>query len=213
MNKIKFIYFDAANTLIHKPDLWNKMDEVFKKHNYILDINFLKRQHKLTSERIKFPDNTSKEFYNSFNKELLSSLGITVNEKILDDIFNICTYLPWRKFDDVDVLKEINIPLGIISNFNSTLKQKVNSIINIPFQEFIVSEDISIAKPDQRIFEYAIQKVNLKPSEILFIGDSILLDIEPSLNVGMNALLIDRDFVYPNFRDKITSLKELKNLI
>ena len=213
MNKIKFIYFDAANTLIHKPDLWNKMDEVFKTHNYILDINFLKRQHKLTSERIKFPDNTSKEFYNSFNKELLSSLGITVNEKILDDIFNICTYLPWRKFDDVDVLKEINIPLGIISNFNSTLKQKVNSIINIPFQEFIVSEDISIAKPDQRIFEYAIQKVNLKPSEILFIGDSILLDIEPSLNVGMNALLIDRDFVYPNFRDKITSLKELKNLI
>jgi len=34
MSKIKFIYFDAANTLIHKPDLWLKFDEVLKKYNF-----------------------------------------------------------------------------------------------------------------------------------------------------------------------------------
>jgi putative hydrolase of the HAD superfamily len=213
MSKIKFIYFDAANTLIHKPDLWLKFDEVLKKYNYEIDPQTLRRNHKLTSERIKFPDNTSKEFYSLFNKEVLISLGISPTEEIINDIFNNCTYLAWKKFDDVDFLKEIKIPLGIISNFNISLKEKITKIIDIPFAEFIVSEEQTFSKPDKRLYEYAIQKINIPPQEILYIGDSIKLDIEPANSLGMQTLLIDRDLIYPDFKKRIASFNELKYLI
>jgi FMN phosphatase YigB (HAD superfamily) len=213
MSKIKFIYFDAANTLIHKPELWIKFNEVLKKYGHSIDNRILKKQHKLTSESIKFPDNTSREFYTSFNKEVLLSLGIDPSEEMLNDIFNACTYLPWQKFDDVKYLKELEIPLGIISNFNSSLKQKITAILDIPFKEFIISEDLAFAKPDRRMFEHAIKKVNIDPAEILFIGDSIKLDIEPAKEIGMKACLIDRDSVYPEFKDRITGFNELKHLI
>ena len=213
MSKIKFIYFDAANTLIHKPDLWIKFDEILKKYNYNIDTVTLKKNHKLTSERIKFPDNTSKDFYNLFNKEVLISLGISPTEEIINDIFNNCTYLPWKKFDDVDFLKEIKIPFGIISNFNISLKEKIKKIIDTPFAEFIVSEEQNFSKPDKRLYEYAVNKINIPSNEILYIGDSIKLDIEPAKDIGMQTLLIDRDFIYPDFENRITSFNELKFLI
>ncbi|MBA3679582.1 MAG: HAD-IA family hydrolase [Bacteroidetes bacterium] len=213
MSTIKFIYFDAANTLIHKPELWKKINEVLTKYGHTVNAAELKKKHKFTSEKIKFPDNTSKDFYNIFNKELLSALGVNSNEEILNDIYNACTYLPWQKFDDVTFLKEIELPIGIISNFNSSLKEKINNIISVPFSEFIISEDVTVAKPDPGIFEFAINKIGLPPEEILFIGDSIFLDIEPAKKIGMKAYLIDRDNVYPTYQDRISSLEELKHLI
>lgn len=213
MSNIKFIYFDAANTLIHKPSLWIRFDEVLKKYGYNISPELLKTNHKLISEKIKFPDNTSKDFYNIFNKEVLISLGIDPNENIINDIFNNCTYLPWEKFEDVDYLKDINIPFGIISNFNSSLKEKIQKIINIPFVEFIVSEEQTFSKPDKRLYEYAVHKINIPPQNILYIGDSILLDIEPAKGLGIQAVLIDRDGVYSDYEKRITSFKELKFLI
>lgn len=213
MSNIKFIYFDAANTLIHKPDLWMRFNEVLTKYGHIIDVNILKKQHKLISENVKFPDNTSRDFYSSFNSEVLRSLGVASDNKILDDIYNACTYLPWKTFDDVESLKDIKIPMGIISNFNSSLKAKITSLFEISFKEFVVSENISVAKPDKRIFEYAINKVNIDPADILFIGDSITLDIEPAQSIGMQAYLIDRDGIYPDFKSRINSFYELKNLL
>ena len=92
---IKVILVDAANTIIHKPILWTKINEVFLSHNICIPIKELKEKHKLISEIINFPDRTNEEFYKNFNSEFVLSLGILPSENLVNDLFKACTYLFW----------------------------------------------------------------------------------------------------------------------
>jgi FMN phosphatase YigB (HAD superfamily) len=54
----------------------------------------------------------------------------------------------------------------------------------------------------------------MKPEEILYVGDSIKLDMEPASATGMNAVLIDRLNAFPGYRGiRINSFAELKTVI
>ncbi len=213
MNDVKYILFDAANTLIHKPMLWKGFMEVFDKHGLNVPERLLKRNHKLLSESFHFPDRTSEDFYLKFNAALLESLNLEPGEKLLADIFQACTYLAWEKFPDTEVLPSLACKMGVISNFNSSLKSKLETLFGDLFTDIIVSEDCGIGKPSILFYETAIKKIGIDPKNILYIGDSIKLDIEPAEKTGINALLIDRDNIYPDFNKKINSLKELDRFL
>ncbi|MDE1823629.1 MAG: HAD family phosphatase [Candidatus Micrarchaeota archaeon] len=47
---------------------------------------------------------------------------------------------------------------------------------------------IGYVKPDRRIFEYAIRKMDMKPSELLFI-DNVRENVEGARKAGLNAIL------------------------
>ena len=213
MSEIRYVLFDAANTLIHKPLLWERFQLALKKFNYnITDIS-LRQQHKLVSERIKFPDQTSKEFYRHFNAELLISLGISPDKELLDEIFALCTYLPWEKFDDTKILGSLNLPLGVLSNFNNTLNNTLDKEFGSIFKHVLISENYGVAKPNIKFYEIAVKEIGIDPKNILYIGDSIQLDIEPAEKISIKSVLIDRDNVYPNYKNRISSLDELKEYL
>ena len=192
--EIKYILFDAANTLIQKPLLWFRLEEVFVKNGYSIDIRELKFKHKILSEIVPFPDVTSEFFYNEFNSQLCRLLGIIPDTKLLDEIFENCKYLPWEPFDDVHLLKDISIPMGVLSNFNSGLEKLLSEKLpNIEFSDFIVSELEGVSKPNIEFYARALNKIKFDPKEVLYIGDSIKLDIEPALTLGFQVKLIDRD--------------------
>lgn len=210
---IKYIFFDVSGTLLGKPILFDKINEVLIHFGHNVKLNELKTKHKLLSEILYFPDRTDESFYNFFNAELLRLIGIIPSDELLSAIFKKCSYLPWHMFDDTQVLTEINLPLGIISNFNNTLKEKLNKFYGPIFKDIIVSEEIGLAKPNLAFYEKAIELISYNPNEVLYIGDSIKLDIEPALKVGIKCLLIDRDNFYPSSEFKITSMFEIKKYL
>jgi len=211
--QIKYLLFDAANTLIHKPLVWERMLSVLQNHG--IDINSYKLQtnHKLLSETIEFPDKTSVGFYNKFNAELLLSLGIIPSEILLADIFKSCTYLPWQKFEDTDFISELKIPVGVVSNFNNGLGQILNDLFGNIFTDIIVSEEKQLRKPDLAFYQLAQDAVSLQPQEILYVGDSLKLDMMPGLQMGWNVLLIDRLNLFEASPYAITSLKKLTDIL
>jgi len=206
---IKVILVDAANTIIHKPILWTKINEVFLANNIHIPLNELKEKHKLISEIINFPDRTNEEFYKTFNAELLLSLGIIPNDILLGDLFKACTYLPWEVFDDVNSLNELNFKKAVLSNFNSGLEDLLKKTVPVNFDTIVVSEIEKVRKPQVEFYKNAITKLDVLANEIIYIGDSLKLDMIPALTVGMNVLLIDRDNHYPHFKNRINSFKEL----
>ncbi|NGM63430.1 HAD-IA family hydrolase [Sphingobacterium sp. SGG-5] len=211
---MRILLFDAANTLIHKPTLWDRIQEVLTAHDYEVDRQELKKRHKLLSEVINFPDRTSKDFYRDFNTELLLSLGILPTEELLEDLFSNCTYQPWQAFDDCQYLFELNIRKAILSNFNSSLSDLIGALIGQDvFDEIIISETEKVRKPSLEFYQIAIDRLDVDPSEVLYIGDSLKLDFIPAKTLGMNTLLIDRDGIYRYPAHKISSFKELKNHI
>lgn len=210
---MKYLLLDVAGTILHKPNLFTKINETLSNYGYLVSLDNLKYNHKLLSEVIKFPDRTDAEFYTNFNSELLFSLGIIPTDVLLSDIFQACSYLPWEKFEDTQVLNEIEIPIGIISNFNSSLEKKLSEYFGPIFSNIFVSEEIGISKPSLEFYKKALAKINVSPKDILYIGDSFKLDLRPSLELGINSYVIDRDDFYPNNLNTIQSLFELKKLI
>ncbi len=210
---IKYILFDAANTLIYKPDLWIKMDEVLNKFGVKIKKEHLQYHHKLISECVDFPDQTSRSFYQDFNKELLISLGIVPEEQLVEELFAACSYLPWKAFEDTICLKNLEIPLGVLSNFNSSLNSHLGKLFGDIFSHVFVSEDLRIRKPHEDFFRHAIDKIGLPANEVLYVGDSFKLDIVPGLNIGFNTLLIDRIGIYEASKYKISNLSEINNYL
>ncbi|WP_027420651.1 HAD family hydrolase [Crocinitomix catalasitica] len=208
--KYDFIFFDVANTLLHKPSLFEKLSEAFERHNYNYELSEIRNKHKLLSEVIKFPDKTSLEFYTFFNAELCMSLGAIPSESLLHDMFSNCSYLPWEPFDDVVALNKLEIPIGIISNWDEKLKSMLSSKINIEFDPIIGSNYEGVCKPDIRIFENAWNKLGKDKKKILYVGDSIKLDMLPALEIGWDVCLIDRDNLFSNFPFRTDSLMNLK---
>ena len=210
---INYVLFDAANTLIYKPELFKNYIRILKEHGLNIGIDNLRRHHKIVSELVKFPERTSEEFYHSFNSEVLFSLGIIPYEKLLKDIFNACTYLKWDKYEDTKFLSEIELPLGVLSNFNNSLNGHIDELFGPLFKEIFVSADIGLSKPAIEFFQHAIDRTGFSANEILYIGDSLKSDIAPGKAAGMHTYLIDRVDLFDGYENRITSLSNLKSIL
>jgi putative hydrolase of the HAD superfamily len=210
---MKYLLLDVAGTLIHKPALFTKIQSVLTSHGHIIVLSKIKYNHKLLSETIKFPDRTSREFYNNFNAELLYSLSVIPTSTLLNEIFETSSYLPWERFDDTIALQEIDIPMGILSNFNLSLKEQLNQLFGPVFSDIFVSEELGVAKPSIKFYQRALDKIAVDAKDILYIGDSFKLDMEPAMQLGIKTYVIDRDNFYPSSSNVIASLFDVKYLI
>ncbi len=210
---IQYIFFDVAGTLLGKPTLYSIIQNTLRDFGHEVGLDAIKNKHKLLSEVIHFPDRTDMAFYERFNSELLYLLGIVPEEALINSIFKKCTYLPWQAFDDTQILQKLNLPMGVISNFNTSLKDKLEQFFGPVFQDVFVSEELGVAKPNVEFYQKALEKIPFAAHEVLYVGDSIKLDLEPASKLGFKVLIIDRDNFYPNSKNKISSLTVITQFI
>lgn len=203
----KAVFFDVANTLLEKPNLYLNIHNILKKEGYNIPFEFLQTQHRLISETLTFPDKTSADFYQFFNSKFLLLLGIIPTNALLLNIYQVCSYLPWKIFPDTKILSQLFLPIGVISNWDKTLPEKLNSFFDIRFSWVLCSEEMNKRKPAIDFYENILKVTGYNAEEILYVGDSIELDIQPALNLGMKTVLIDRLDLY-----KYTSLNRIKDL-
>lgn len=83
------------------------------------------------------------------------------------------------------------------------------------FEQMITSDEAGYQKPNRKIFEYALTKVNAKKSQSLMIGDDLNTDILGANQFGMDAVFYnyggskhDSKVMY-----EIESLQELKEFL
>ena len=210
---MKYLLLDVSGTILYKPLLFDNLLKVLQVFGFEIEKKKLQYHHKLLSEVIKFPDRTNDSFYDSFNSELLYSIGIVPNKELLQAIFKSCSYLPWEKYEDTNALNEISIPMGILSNFNSTLEVKLQHFFGPIFKDIFVSEVIGLSKPSKDFFQYALNNLKIDPKDIIYVGDSFKLDFNPANEIGFTTFVIDREGFYPKSENVISSFIELKNII
>ena len=64
----------------------------------------------------------------------------------------------------------------------------------LPHLDFsITSQEVGAEKPDPLIFERALQRADAQPESAVHVGDQITSDVAGAVNVGINAVLLDRD--------------------
>jgi HAD superfamily hydrolase (TIGR01549 family) len=106
-------------------------------------------------------------------------------------------------------LKRRGLKVGLISN---GYEEEIDLVLEkadlekATFDITVGVDTIKKVKPNPDIFKYAISKLNVKPEETIFVGDTVEADYKGAENAGIHALLIDRT------EKQQSDFKTIKNL-
>jgi putative hydrolase of the HAD superfamily len=94
-------------------------------------------------------------------------------------------------------LSERGIALGVISNWDDTLEAILERKgLRRFFRVVIASTAVGRAKPDPRIFEYALHEIGAQAAEAWHVGDDPEADAIGATQAGLQALLLDPHDLY-----------------
>jgi putative hydrolase of the HAD superfamily len=96
-------------------------------------------------------------------------------------------------------LHHANLKLGIVSNSDGHVEEELvrNEICQVgpgpgvPVQAIIDSGVVGVAKPDPTIFDFALPSLEVDPSEVIYVGDSVKYDVRSAEAAGMTPLHFD----------------------
>lgn len=92
----------------------------------------------------------------------------------------------------ISALKAKGKLVGIITN--GPVHHQFHKIQSLDLTSYVsrenifISDEVGVAKPNKQIFYHVAQKVNMKPNEILYIGDSWPNDVVAPLEAGWKVM-------------------------
>lgn len=129
-----------------------------------------------------------------FTAYLYQSMGIelSLTSKEIDRIFwnAAAPAVPTDGIEDfLAFLYEQKIRTGVISNITYSgeiVADRINHLVPQNHFDFIIStSEYMFRKPSRRIFELALEKAELPPGDVWYIGDNYQCDVAGARNAGM----------------------------
>ncbi len=165
---IKAIVFDYGGVIEGKPnpDFLLNMSrildidyeickEVYLKNNYLFHVEGLAFEELWKKLLVQF-GRTEKE------KEMIDFLRTEHNKDINQDLIDL-----------IKILRKNGYKTGILSNNLTEVNQDIKNFgIDKFFDVILISEDIGYRKPDPKAFKILLEKLAIKPKELVFIDDN-----------------------------------------
>ena len=105
-------------------------------------------------------------------------------------IFPDCSVAMEGAHDVLDELRESNMALGILTN-GSVAGQEAK-ITELGLDELvdavIVSAAVGVEKPDRRIFDVAIESLDVDAADAVYVGDHPVNDVQGAIDAGLTAI-------------------------
>jgi len=106
----------------------------------------------------------------------------------------------------IDFLRSIkpNYKTGLISNAFSGLRDYImREKFDDAFHHMVISAEVGVAKPDAKIYHFALEQLQVQPNEAVFVDD-FYENIEACEKLGMKGI---------HFKDSQSALEQLKQLL
>jgi HAD superfamily hydrolase (TIGR01509 family) len=82
-----------------------------------------------------------------------------------------------------------NYKVGLVSNFYGNLEEVLKDFsIRDCFDDVVESAIVGISKPDKRLWQYALDRLQTKPEDAIVVGDSYKKDIMPTKQLGCSTI-------------------------
>ncbi len=225
--KITDVFFDLDHTL------WDfeknsalAFETVFKLHNVSVDmaefLRFYVPINRTYWERYRKDEITQKELRFGRLKDSFDLIKHDVSNDVVDLLSSeYIHYLP--KFNHLfdgtieilDYLKP-KYNLHIITNgFAEVQENKLNnSYITHYFKSVTNSEVAGVKKPNQKIFDFALNLAQAKKESSIMIGDCIEADVQGALDAGLDAVYFNENNVpVANTIKQVNHLLQLKKYL
>ena len=201
--------FDLDDTLLDRDKAVDKLFSIILEEFYG-DVE----QHAVKNAMLqKFKEYDKKSYGHSDKVKVLESLfdefppKYRLSRNYIQDFWNNnfpkCFSINQKTINIISTIKS-HIKVGIITN-GSTQRQKakiINTNLNRYFDTIIISEEAGFNKPDKRIFELALNKLNVQSEDVLFVGDELEKDIAGCQNANIKGIWFN-----PNMIKKNTDIK------
>ena len=206
---IKAIFFDAAGTLFYlTKTVGDHYALVGREVGLDLDAQNLERAFhtawKQMPQRaaINGPrKNDDKGWWRQLVDRVLEQVAPSLGELDRDNFFEIAYEHfaeagVWELYPEVpEVLEKLRprFRLAVISNFDGRLRFILQHLgISKFFSHIFISSEIGADKPDPEIYRRAARLTNLKPNEILHVGDDPQRDWEAASLAGLSVFQLNR---------------------
>lgn len=226
MGEIRSVFFDVDHTLTYskKPN-WLVFWEVVTREGFSAPQEkakeaFAKTREIYLKEGHKWKDDPGR-IYRDLNRIQLEYCSIEPSEGLIDkiqaaykDAKNQALYP-----DVLPTLKKLKRRGYILGTLTGGLAVDIEHRLEVLgirsfFDHIVATGTMSFKKPDPSAFRYIAELVGLAPEKTAYIGDNYEMDIVGAENVGMRAVLIDRDDKFSNIKcERVTSLGDILNLL
>lgn len=194
MKRYQAILFDLDDTLLDRNKAIEKMFSIILEKCYG-----------------EADPSTKKEMLGQFKKYDHKSYGINNKIKVLESLFD--EYSPKNRLpsqdimdfwnhrfpgcfsiqqETIELINEIkkHAKVGMITNGTSQrqMQKIVNTHLDNYFETIVISDEVGISKPDKRIFDLALNKLDIQPKNAIFVGDNIEKDIGGCQNANINGI-------------------------
>ncbi|MFZ0012823.1 MAG: HAD family hydrolase [Acidimicrobiia bacterium] len=91
------------------------------------------------------------------------------------------------------------VPVGIVSNSDGTIERRLDEMGicqvgpggGVEVRCFVDSGAVGVEKPDPRIFDFALDALDLEPDGVWYVGDTPGFDVVGARRAGLEPLLMD----------------------
>ncbi|MBO6563782.1 MAG: HAD family hydrolase [Pseudomonadales bacterium] len=187
---MKAVVFDLDETLIDRSSAVTRFAERLWESNLsngeLSQIDFVNDVHLKDRHGYTPRDEFFTLMWEAYSKAFTSKS--TIEDAFYDQVWET-PVLAEGVIEWLSRLRELNIPLGIVSNGSTRAQQaKIkHSGIGDYFSVTIVSEAFGVKKPDPTIYQSAADQLGLSAHECWFVGDHPVNDVWGSKQVGFQT--------------------------
>lgn len=219
---IRAVTFDVTHTLIHCPRLGEIHAEVLGRHGVRVAPDDAERLVRLVWQELACVADPARDRFTShpegpagwwkrFLERLCEHLGAPpLSRFAAAELYaRFARGDSWEVYPDVReslaALRAQGLRLGVVSNWDHRLPDLLKSLgLARSFEALVYSSEVGVEKPDPRIFESALRRLEIDPGQpgaALHVGDGRLEDVEGAQAVGMRALHLTRGRGAGDLRD------------
>lgn len=183
METVKYIFFDIGYTLVNEDNVWIERCKEQAQTKQALDLG-------ITADTLIQDVKTASIEYKSQWKSVIAKYGFTQSAKYKSKLETLYA-------DTLLVLEKLSnkFKLGIIANQSGDLMERLRSWdIDKYFSTVVSSADYGISKPDERLFNIALDKSGCPAHSAVMVGDRLDNDILPANKLGFQTVRIKQGF-------------------
>jgi putative hydrolase of the HAD superfamily len=108
--------------------------------------------------------------------------------------------------------RKAGIRLGVVSNLDRRLYSILKTLgVLDQFEHVIISSEVGADKPSPRIFGEVLQRFQIRPNEVLHVGDEEEIDGIGARSAGISAFILGKDGDWKEFVLKVSLLAESRS--
>ena len=218
---VRAVLFDAGNTLVYLDQ--ERMAGLFLEAGVVTDAEQvreaeLRARAKLHEGIQAGQDGTEPELWHQYFLALFKGSGVPddrledVGLRLRDEHHrdHMWTGTEPGTHEALEELRSAGLRLAVISNADGRMADVLDRCGLTTYFDFVIdSETVGVEKPDPAIFLDACQRLELEPSECLYVGDLYQVDYQGSTAAGLQGVLFDPLRLHEGRTPRVSDLAEL----